>query len=412
MAQQQQKPQQSQDRTQNRDLDADFRLNQHVFKTVAYTGAGLGLGLVASLFFKHKALMMTFGGGAGFGYGLSGMASDLSSYKRIGSYAREQGQGQQRRGDQFGRNFQDQSFQNQVSSATQGAKDLAGKALNQASETYNQAKQEISSKVQESTSGGKREGGQQGSTTHHRSDAQDTRSSQGQDQGQKGQQQSKGESSSWKREESKPSGGSQGGSKSQDSSANKGKQDDKGGRADETKIGNIYLQQGASQQRGNQTEGGEQGLLDKQSSFHETRSIEESRNAARVNTQGYQGSQNVHIGKEREKTLRDPGFENKTETKQGQHFQDFKSNPTKLGESDPLKVNTEYQRGRNRANDPEAVEQKRRDAQLEQDKLYQSVKQGNNIRVDARSETQQGAQNYKQGVGTTLTHNRQEAVIE
>jgi len=64
-----------------REEKADFLFNQHIVRTVAYTGAGFGFGLLASLLFKHKAGMTLFFAGAGAGYGGANFINDLKIFR-------------------------------------------------------------------------------------------------------------------------------------------------------------------------------------------------------------------------------------------------------------------------------------------------------------------------------------------
>jgi len=78
--------------TSRRELEADFLFNQHLFRTLAYTGAGFGFGLLTSLLFKHKAGMTVFFAGTGAGYGASGFVNDLSHFIRFKNMSQSQGQ--------------------------------------------------------------------------------------------------------------------------------------------------------------------------------------------------------------------------------------------------------------------------------------------------------------------------------
>jgi len=71
----------SKEQIPTRDLQADFHFNQHLFRTVAYTAAGFGLGMASSLLFKHKAGMTIFFAGAGAGYGSADFVNDLKRFR-------------------------------------------------------------------------------------------------------------------------------------------------------------------------------------------------------------------------------------------------------------------------------------------------------------------------------------------
>jgi len=66
-----------------REFEADQLFNQHLFRTLAYAGAGFGAGMVASLFFKQKKMLTLLGTGAGAVYGGQGFMSDLNQYQRF-----------------------------------------------------------------------------------------------------------------------------------------------------------------------------------------------------------------------------------------------------------------------------------------------------------------------------------------
>jgi len=76
MSQQQQQQQQPKPSISTRELEADKRLNQHLFRIGAYTAVGFGAGLLTSLLFKRKAGITLLGAGAGAGYGASGLIND------------------------------------------------------------------------------------------------------------------------------------------------------------------------------------------------------------------------------------------------------------------------------------------------------------------------------------------------
>jgi hypothetical protein len=90
---------------------------------------------------------------------------------------------------------------------------------------------------------------------------------------------------------------------------------------------------------------------------------------------------------------------NKTYNKEGQHFQDFKSNPNKLGASGELsEIKKDYQRNRNQAQDEKMDERRRASKHAEQDLHGESVRQGLRHQVNVESETKSGFQNYHTGV--------------
>jgi len=73
-----------QQQTDNKhEFEADQLFNQHLFKTLAYAGAGFGAGLVASLFVKNRKLMTLAGAGAGAAYGGQGFMNDLSHFRQF-----------------------------------------------------------------------------------------------------------------------------------------------------------------------------------------------------------------------------------------------------------------------------------------------------------------------------------------
>jgi len=81
-----------------REEKADFLFNQHIVRTIAYTGAGFGIGMLASLLFKHKAGMTLFFAGTGAGYGGANFINDLRVFRRNKNWlAQSQGQTQDQR---------------------------------------------------------------------------------------------------------------------------------------------------------------------------------------------------------------------------------------------------------------------------------------------------------------------------
>jgi hypothetical protein len=109
----------------------------------------------------------------------------------------------------------------------------------------------------------------------------------------------------------------------------------------------------------------------------------------------------------------DKGTQNKVDVKDGQTFQNFESNPNKPGkpEGPGFSPKKDYQLNRNQAKDQDVQTKRSFNQNLEQDKLKESMKTGNNMRLEERSDTQAGAHGYKPGA-PTLEKNQINAVIE
>jgi len=69
-----------------REFDADHLFNQHLFRTLAYAGAGFGAGMVASLFIKQRKLMTLVGTGVGAAYGGQNFMNDLNHFRKFKDY--------------------------------------------------------------------------------------------------------------------------------------------------------------------------------------------------------------------------------------------------------------------------------------------------------------------------------------
>lgn len=63
------------------DLEADLLFDQHVFKTISYSVAGLGVGLLSSPFFRFKRFPIFFIAGMGAGWGMFNFRKDLILYQ-------------------------------------------------------------------------------------------------------------------------------------------------------------------------------------------------------------------------------------------------------------------------------------------------------------------------------------------
>lgn len=63
------------------DLEADLLFDQHVFKTVSYSLAGLTAGLVSAPFFRFKRFPVFFIAGMGAGLGMFNFRKDLCLYE-------------------------------------------------------------------------------------------------------------------------------------------------------------------------------------------------------------------------------------------------------------------------------------------------------------------------------------------
>lgn len=72
----------SQIHTPHEVLKADHLFNEALFRTVSYTISGLGIGLVASLFFKRKAPVIWFSAGIGGGWGIQEFARSLAAFRK------------------------------------------------------------------------------------------------------------------------------------------------------------------------------------------------------------------------------------------------------------------------------------------------------------------------------------------
>ena len=62
------------------DLEADLLFDQHVFKTISYSLAGLTIGLVSAPFFRFKRFPVFFIAGMGAGLGMYNFRKDLILY--------------------------------------------------------------------------------------------------------------------------------------------------------------------------------------------------------------------------------------------------------------------------------------------------------------------------------------------
>jgi len=123
----------------SRDLQADFHFNQHIFRTLAYTAAGFGVGMLSSLFFKHKAGMTLFFAGTGAGYGGANFFNELHSFrnKRNDTQINRREGGQSQIRDQLERTA-DQlkgDLQQAKNKVERGVEDVSGKVAGQVSQT-------------------------------------------------------------------------------------------------------------------------------------------------------------------------------------------------------------------------------------------------------------------------------------
>lgn len=62
-------------------LAADQKFNEAIFKTVSYSLSGLGLGVLASVFFRNKARVILFSSGIGTGWGFHEFSRSLAAHK-------------------------------------------------------------------------------------------------------------------------------------------------------------------------------------------------------------------------------------------------------------------------------------------------------------------------------------------
>jgi len=79
----------TQQKDNKRDLDADSVFNQQLFRTLAYTGAGFGAGLVASVFLKNRKALTLLGAGSGAAYGASNFMNELNQFGRFKDMANQ-----------------------------------------------------------------------------------------------------------------------------------------------------------------------------------------------------------------------------------------------------------------------------------------------------------------------------------
>jgi len=69
-----------------REFEADQLFNQHLFRTLAYAGAGFGAGMVASIFLKQKKMLTLLGTSAGAVYGGQSFMNDLKHFRSFQDY--------------------------------------------------------------------------------------------------------------------------------------------------------------------------------------------------------------------------------------------------------------------------------------------------------------------------------------
>ncbi len=108
-----------------REEKADYLFNQHIVRTVAYTGAGFGFGLLASLLFKHKAGMTLFFAGTGAGYGGANFVNDLKVFRRNKNWTTP---------SQNAPNKLERKVDEVKEGAKEGAEDLSKRAANKVNE--------------------------------------------------------------------------------------------------------------------------------------------------------------------------------------------------------------------------------------------------------------------------------------
>jgi len=145
-----------------REEKADFLFNQHIVRTVAYTAAGFGVGMLASLLFKHKAGMTLFFAGTGAGYGGANFINDLSVFRRNRNWlgpnqTQTQGQSQdqrrfERRDDTLG-----QGAQKIKENVKEGAEDVSrfmSNKVNQAARGVDEVGRDLADKAKKFSRGG------------------------------------------------------------------------------------------------------------------------------------------------------------------------------------------------------------------------------------------------------------------
>jgi len=459
----------SKEQVPTRDLQADFHFNQHLFRTVAYTAAGFGLGMVSSLLFKHKAGMTIFFAGAGAGYGGADFVNDLHKFrnqrgptqiKREGGASSQINEKLNRTADNLKgdlqqaknkveRGVEDVSGQvaGKINQTARGAEEWARNASEKATQHF-QSKDyrrsgdddkdkddkksgkkdesslkkgfnDVKDQVKQSAESLKKDFKKDDSSL--KKDAKDLKD------------QVKQSAESLKKDFKKDDSSLKKDAKdlkdqvkqSAESLKNNFKKDDtqkKDQSKDQSK--NQPREEGEKTSFNTTTKGGQTVMAKREEGSKEHRSVggnlRVDQYTAKVPDvsafqEGYSTPKPEQEGpvkvKREDKSQggqdKSKADVNKTYNQGGQHFQDFRSNPNQLGKAGELhEIKQDYQRNRNKAGDPEADAKRRASHQLAQDMHGESVHQGNNIRVNMQSETKQGFQNYKTGVDTALPKNQ------
>jgi len=411
-----------------RDLQADFHFNQHIFRTIAYTAAGFGLGMVSSLLFKHKAGMTIFFAGAGAGYGSAGFVNELQNFRNKRNpteITRRQGGPSQferttdsLKGDlQQAKNKVERGVENvegkiadQVSQTARGAEEWARNASEKAQQHFqgkdyrrggDDDKDDDKSKKRDQTDQRREQRDQRRDTDTQKKDLKDQKKeveSQKKDQPEQKKDQ----------KEQKKEAGSQ---KKDQPEQKKDQKDQKkeGGSERSGKEANATLKGGLSERAKREEGSKEHRLIGDIRADQYTAKIPDQNAFAGYDSPKQQW-EGMNIKREdqskggQDKTAADV---NRTYNKEGQHFQDFRSNPNEVGQAGEISdIKKDYQRNRNQAQNEEMDNRRRASKHAEQDLHGQTRKQGNIHRVNVESETKQGFQNYQTGVAPGLKRNQ------
>ena len=456
-------PTKSQEKVPTRDLQADFHFNQHIFRTIAYTAAGFGLGMASSLLFKHKAGMTIFFAGAGAGYGASGFANELQTFKnkrnpteitrRQGGPSQFERTADNLKGDlQQAKNKVERGVENvggkmadQVSQTARGAEEWARNASEKAQQHFqgkdyrrggDDDKDDDKSKKRDQTDQRREQRDQRREGDAQKKDLKDQKK---ESESQKKQQpepkkdlkkeaeslkkdlkDQKKESDSHKKDQKDQKKDADSQKKDQKKDTDSQKKDQKDQKKGERPEGNQSRDANATLKGGlSQTAKREEGSKE----HHMIGNLRADQYTAKMPDQnafgGYDSPKQQWEGMNIKREDKSKGGQdktdadkNKTYNKDGQHFQDFKSNPNKLGAAGEIsEIKKDYQRNRNQAQDEEMDARRRASKHAQQDLHGESRRQGNIHQVNVESETKQGFQNYQTGVAPASKTNKVEAKL-
>jgi len=429
----------SKDQVPTRDLQADFHFNQHIFRTIAYTAAGFGFGMVSSLLFKHKAGMTIFFAGAGAGYGSAGFVNELHTFKnkrnpteinrRQGGPSQLERTADSLKGDlQQAKNKVERGVENaggkiadQVSQTARGAEEWARNASEKAQQHFqgkdyrrggdDDKDDDNKSKKRDQTDQRREQRDQRREGDTQKRDQKDLKKEA--DSQKKDQKDQKKESDSQRRDQKDQK--KEGDSQRKDQKDQKKEGDSqRSDQKDQKKDINATLKGGLSE-RAKREEGSKEHRLIGDIRADQFTGRMPDQNAFGGYDSPKQQWEGMNIKREdkskggQDKTEADV---NKTYNKNGQHFQDFKSNPHELGKGGEISdIKKDYQRNRNQAQDEKMDERRRASKHAQQDLHGESKKQGNYNKNEVESSTAQGFQNYRTDTAPGLQVNQTNAKL-